>query len=371
VKRGAWYLRRMWPEAILRALSTVDQTAASMSRLRLSFALLLMGLGAGPLQAQSLAPAAPSTRAFQAGIEEAARLTADQPHFKRLSPRQRQAHVEFVFGNILFVAAHELGHALVSEMKLPILGREEDAADVFAIVTALQIGDHLSHRVLEQATKGWFLAARRDKREGYALGYYERHGLNEQRAYQIVCLMVGSDPVKFRTLADETKLPQDRRRTCVWDYERGAPGTACWRATAAPRASHERTSTSATRKARVRLRSPSGFFAPLGSWKPSPSTSLSAMSGPLASSSRCEAVAMPMPAGPFSCASCTSVTSWCANSPSSTATTDPTAPSRGGVSKGMATWPKASSAIPREDYASPMKVGLYRKWEGSPARSKR
>ena len=37
--------------------------------------------------------------------------------------------------------------------------------------------------------------------------YYGRHGLNEQRAYQIVCLMVGSDPVRFKALADETKLP--------------------------------------------------------------------------------------------------------------------------------------------------------------------
>jgi Putative metallopeptidase len=190
-----------------------------MKRLALSCALLLIGPGAEPLLAQSVRPVAPSSRVFQAGIEAAARLAADQPHFKRLSPQQRQAHVEFVFGNILFVAAHELGHALISEMKLPILGREEDAADVFAIVVALQIGDHLSHRVLEEAAKGWFLAARRDKREGQALGYYERHGLNEQRAYQIVCLMVGSDPVKFKTLADETKLPQDRRRTCVWDYE--------------------------------------------------------------------------------------------------------------------------------------------------------
>jgi hypothetical protein len=190
-----------------------------MGRLWLPCASLLIALGAGPLPAQSQTPVAPSAQAFQAGIEEAARLAAKAPHLKHLAPQRRQAHVEFVFGNVLFVAAHELGHALVSEMKLPILGREEDAADVFAIVTALQMGDHLSHRALEDAARGWFLAARRDKREGQAFGYYERHGLNEQRAYQIVCLMVGSDPVRFKALAEETKLPADRRRTCVWDYE--------------------------------------------------------------------------------------------------------------------------------------------------------
>jgi Putative metallopeptidase len=190
-----------------------------MSRPWLPCALLLIALGAEPLPAQSLDPAGSSTQAFQAGVDEAARMAAEVPYLKHLPARQRQAHVEFVFGNVLFVAAHELGHALVSEMKLPILGREEDAADVFAILTALWMGDQLSHRVLEDAAKGWFLAARRDKREGRTLDYYERHGLNEQRAYHIVCLMFGSDPVRFKALADQTKLPPDRRRTCVWDYE--------------------------------------------------------------------------------------------------------------------------------------------------------
>jgi hypothetical protein len=190
-----------------------------MRRPWLSCALLLIALGAEPLPAQSLDAAASSTQAFQAGVDEAARMAAEVPYLKHLPAKRRQAHVEFVFGNVLFVAAHELGHALVSEMKLPILGREEDAADVFAILTALWMGDQLSHRVLEDAAKGWFLAARRDKREGRTLDYYERHGLNEQRAYQIVCLMVGSDPIKFKALADETKLPPDRRRTCAWDYQ--------------------------------------------------------------------------------------------------------------------------------------------------------
>ena len=34
--------------------------------------------------------------------------------------------------------------------------------------------------------------------------------------------MVGSDPVRFKTSADETKLPEERRRTCGWDFETAA-----------------------------------------------------------------------------------------------------------------------------------------------------
>jgi hypothetical protein len=39
----------------------------------------------------------------------------------------------FVEGNLYFLGYHELGHALVSELDLPVVGREEDAVDRLAI----------------------------------------------------------------------------------------------------------------------------------------------------------------------------------------------------------------------------------------------
>ena len=50
------------------------------------------------------------------------------------------------------------------------------------------------------------------------VAYYDEHGLNQQRAYEIVCLMVGYDDQKFKDLAKETKLPQERQDTCAKDY---------------------------------------------------------------------------------------------------------------------------------------------------------
>ena len=76
----------------------------------------------------------------------------------------------------------------------------------------------MSHRVLVEAARGWFLSERRAKKDREAPVYYDEHGLDAQRAYQIVCLMVGSDPVKFAELANEVKLPEDRQRTCQKDY---------------------------------------------------------------------------------------------------------------------------------------------------------
>ena len=114
---------------------------------------------------------------------------------------------------MLFVLLHELGHAVITQMGLPVLGRMEDAADTFAVFMLLRMGSDFSHRALVDAAEGWFFAARRDQKTGQRVAYYSEHGLNEQRAYQIVCIMVGSDAEKFRDLADETNLPEDRRHT--------------------------------------------------------------------------------------------------------------------------------------------------------------
>jgi hypothetical protein len=101
-------------------------------------------------------------------------------------------------GNTLFAMAHEIGHGLIIEMNMPVLGREEDAADSFAIVNALRMASVFTERVLIAATKGWVLAAKRDKKHGNALAFYDEHGLDLQRAYNVVCFMVGSDPEKVQ-----------------------------------------------------------------------------------------------------------------------------------------------------------------------------
>jgi hypothetical protein len=121
-------------------------------------------------------------------------------------------------GNMVFVLLHELGHAAITQMGLPVLGKMEDAADTFAVLMLLRSGSDFSHRVLVDAAEGWFLSARQDERNGEEVAFYSEHGLNQQRAYQIVCLMVGSDEERFKDLAEETKLPEERQASCAGDY---------------------------------------------------------------------------------------------------------------------------------------------------------
>jgi hypothetical protein len=155
---------------------------------------------------------------FQARVDEVVRSLDNDPRLKDLTPPQRKDLIEFVTGNLLFALLHEVGHATVQEMGLPVLGREEDAADSYAITALLKVGTDVSHNVLVQATKGWFLSDARNQKEGVPLAFYDEHGLDRQRAYNIICLMVGSDPDKFSDLADKVKMPEDRQGTCQGDY---------------------------------------------------------------------------------------------------------------------------------------------------------
>jgi hypothetical protein len=199
--------------------------------------MLLIGCGAAA--EQSVQSGSPSLRtgveegahAFQTRIEDVARALRNEPRLKNLSEQQLIDRVEFVLGNTLFILLHEMGHVHFSEMKLPVLGREEDEADTFAAITMLKVGTGFSQRVLANASQGWFLHGRRDQQTGAKPLYYDEHDLSPQRAYQIVCLLVGSDPVTFKSLADDAKMPESRQQSCKQDY---AKATRSWDMVLAP-----------------------------------------------------------------------------------------------------------------------------------------
>jgi hypothetical protein len=176
-------------------------------------------VGCGPALGQSAPSGSPS---FQERITEVARALQNQPALKDLSEQERIDRVEFVVGNTVFILLHELGHVHFSEMHLPVLGREEDEADTFATLTLLKIGTSFSQRVLANASQGWFLSERRSEQTRAKPLYYDEHDLSPQRAYWIVCLMVGSDPVKFKKLADDAKMPEPRQQSCKRDYTKAS-----------------------------------------------------------------------------------------------------------------------------------------------------
>jgi hypothetical protein len=225
-------LRRVgrWPRiatASRRPAATRCSGARSLGWRWTCALLIALSCGAGPVLAQSAQSQPAQSQAeriealreqFRAGVEATARALESDPSLQNLSPEQRRDAIGFVTGNIFFAIVHEMGHVLISEFELPVLGREEDAADAHAVLVLLRSGSAYSHRVLVDVAKGWFVSDQRRRDHGEKLAYYDEHGLDRQRAYQIVCLMVGSDPKRFADLAAEMKLPEGRQETCQGDY---------------------------------------------------------------------------------------------------------------------------------------------------------
>jgi len=177
--------------------------------------LALVALSGGALRA---GPPPADDPDCEARLEAAVEAISTHPRVNDVPRATLKATTEFTIGNMLFVLLHEAAHGLISDLGLPVLGREEDAADAFATITMLEMKTEFTHRTLVNAAKSWMISDRRSRENREAVEYYDAHGLDLQRAYNIICLMVGSDPKRFADLANEVNLPKDRRESCVFDY---------------------------------------------------------------------------------------------------------------------------------------------------------
>ena len=125
----------------------------------------------------------------------------------------------FAANNALFVLYHEVAHLLIEQLDLPVLGREEEAADNMASWTLLNHGTRRAQQTLKDAVRGWFLSGVAYRSGLVESDYAAPYLLDKQRAYQIVCLMVGKDAASFGAVADSYAVSPDRRRSCDADYD--------------------------------------------------------------------------------------------------------------------------------------------------------
>lgn len=109
---------------------------------------------------------------------------------------------------------------LISELQLPVLGREEDAVDTLSSILLLEAHDETLDQAITDSADGWFLSDESREAAGGDLAFWDTHGLDKQRAYQMVCMMVGQDAAGFKEFADSVDLPQDRREECEGEYQK-------------------------------------------------------------------------------------------------------------------------------------------------------
>ena len=121
-----------------------------------------------------------------------------------------------VVGPFVDVLLHETAHAIFDLLKIPLFGREEDAADQLAAFILLQFGNDVARRTIVGAAL-LFRQMAVDQQPGTA-DYAAVHGLPAQRFINVLCIAYGAQPKLFADYVKQGFLPVFRVGYCRWEY---------------------------------------------------------------------------------------------------------------------------------------------------------
>jgi len=148
-----------------------------------------------------------------------------------LTDEQQLEAMDFAMHDAIFTLYHESGHLLVHELGLPVLGKEEDAADALAVVQIFKTTtdpDELFN-IMNDVADGWYYSSLNMTDED--IDTYDDHSLDIQRANAMVCMMVGANPDEFADTADSFEMDPDQQDACADTYDQAVTS---WDAELAP-----------------------------------------------------------------------------------------------------------------------------------------
>ncbi|AWN40045.1 DUF4344 domain-containing metallopeptidase [Methylobacterium durans] len=156
---------------------------------------------------------APETRSVTVCYEYVQDLRARAP--AEATPAGITRH-EAIIGPLAQVFLHEAGHALFHLLDVPVLGREEDAADQLAALIVLRLRPVQARQIIKGSAFLFASYAADEKPDTAFLA--DHHGLSAQRLYNLLCLAYGSDKRAFAYLVERDELPKERAESCTAEY---------------------------------------------------------------------------------------------------------------------------------------------------------
>ena len=125
-----------------------------------------------------------------------------------------------ILGPVLDVFLHETGHAVYDMLQIPILGRQEDAADQFAAYVMLRLGKEEARKLILGAAYGYNIQMPQGVRVTMEVdAFSNEHSLPAQRAYNVLCIAYGADSKLFADVVELEFLPKKRAELCPYEYE--------------------------------------------------------------------------------------------------------------------------------------------------------
>jgi hypothetical protein len=129
------------------------------------------------------------------------------------------APIDTLIGPTADVFLHEVGHAVFDLWKIPVLGREEDAADSFSIYYMLKFPKDEARRLILGNAYQYKGAMQAPTVTMAIQKFADEHGTAAQRFFNVVCQSYGADPTLFGDFVAKGLLPKDRAEGCDDDYQ--------------------------------------------------------------------------------------------------------------------------------------------------------
>jgi hypothetical protein len=123
-----------------------------------------------------------------------------------------------IIGPVLDVFLHETGHAVFRMLEIPVLGREEDAADQFSAFIMLRLSKDEARRMI--LGTAYHRAIQMPPGETPSRdAFSDEHSMPAQRAFNVMCIAYGADKKLFADLVEKDFLPRKRSESCGYEYE--------------------------------------------------------------------------------------------------------------------------------------------------------
>jgi Putative metallopeptidase len=127
--------------------------------------------------------------------------------------------IDAIVGPLFDTCLHEFGHALFDLLRVPVLGREEDAADQVSAYLMLHLGKAEARRLIEGVAYAYRIEAEADTAPLTMTRFADVHGTPAQRFYNVLCIAYGADAKLFGDMVEKGYLPKERAEDCQGEYQ--------------------------------------------------------------------------------------------------------------------------------------------------------
>ncbi|CAN7729595.1 DUF4344 domain-containing metallopeptidase [Bradyrhizobium sp. LjRoot220] len=129
------------------------------------------------------------------------------------------SRADTVLGPVLAVFLHETAHAVFNMLQIPVLGREEDAADQFAAYVMLRLSKDEARRMILGSAYHHAIQMPGPQVTVPIRSLAGEHSTPAQRTFNILCIAYGADKTLFADLVEKDFLPKDRAEVCAREYD--------------------------------------------------------------------------------------------------------------------------------------------------------